>query len=64
MDQSQTIYPGHVGQVWVDKKADELNKVVCVFPMIFVFILPNAEFGPNDHRDDSLHFIILLSISK
>ena len=26
------------------------------FPMIVVFILSDAEFGPNDHREDALHF--------
>ena len=29
------------------------NKVGCVFPMIVVSILPNAEFWPNDHREDA-----------
>ena len=28
----------------------------CVFPMVVVSILPNAEFGFNDHRDDALNF--------
>ena len=27
--------------------------------MVVVFILPQAEFGPNDHRDGALHFIWL-----
>ena len=29
----------------------------CVFPMVVVSMLPQAEFGPNDHRDGALHFI-------
>ena len=32
-------------------------KVGCVFPMVVVSMLPHADFGPNDHRDDALHFI-------
>ena len=34
------------------------NKVGCGFPMIVVSILSNAEFGPNDHREDASHFKI------
>ena len=32
------------------------RKVVCVFPMVIISILPHAEFGPNDHREDEPHF--------
>ena len=32
------------------------TKVGCVFPMVVVSILPHAEFGPNDHREDAPHF--------
>ena len=32
------------------------TKVECVFPMVAVTILPHAEFGPNDHREDVPHF--------
>ena len=31
-------------------------KVECVFPMFIIPILPQVEFGPNDHREDALHF--------
>ena len=31
-------------------------KVGCVFPMVVVSILPHAEFGQNDHREDAPHF--------
>ena len=31
-------------------------KVVCAFQMVIVSLLPHAEFGPNDHREDALHF--------
>ena len=34
-----------------------IYKVGCVFPMVIVSILPHAEFGPNDHREDAPHFI-------
>ena len=33
------------------------SKMGCVFPMAGVSILPHTEFGPNDHREDGLHFI-------
>ena len=33
-----------------------INKVGCVFPMVIIPILPQAEFGPDDHREDALHF--------
>ena len=38
------------------------SKVGCVFPMViiptvyFPKVLPQAEFGPNDHREDAPHF--------
>ena len=35
---------------------EQRSKVGCVFPMVVVSILPHAEFGPNDHRKDALHF--------
>ena len=34
------------------------TKVGCVFPMVVIPILPQAEFGPNDHREDAPHFIL------
>ena len=34
----------------------KLTKVECVFLMIVVSILPQAENGPNDHREDATHF--------
>ena len=34
-------------------------KVGCVFPMVIIPILPRAEFGPNDHREDAAHFIYI-----
>lgn len=34
-----------------------LSKVVCVFPMVGVSLLPHPESGPNYHRVDALHFI-------
>ena len=30
-----------------------LCKVGCIFPMIIVSILPQVEFGRNDHRENS-----------
>ena len=29
----------------------------CVFPMVFVSILPQAEFGPDHHRESASHFM-------
>ena len=34
------------------------NKVLCVFPMVNVSIVPHAEFGRNDHQEDALHFTL------
>ena len=34
------------------------TKVGCVFPMVAVSVLPHAEFGPNEHREDAHHFMI------
>ena len=34
----------------------EIIKVGCVFPMVGVSLLPDAEFGSNDHREDAPHF--------
>ena len=31
----------------------DLCKVKCVFPMVIAYILPHAEFGPNEHREYS-----------
>ena len=36
----------------------QVHKVGCVFAMVVVSILPQAEFGPNDHRQDAPHFNI------
>ena len=33
------------------------NKVGCVIPMAIVSLSPHADFGPNDHWEDALHFI-------
>ena len=30
--------------------------------MVVVAILPHEEFGPNDHREDVLHFIFEVSL--
>ena len=32
------------------------DKVGCIFPMVVVSILPQAEFGPNDHQEDAPYF--------
>ena len=31
-------------------------KVGCVYPMVIIPILPQAEIGPDDHREDAPHF--------
>ena len=31
-------------------------KVRCVFSMVVVWLLPHAEFGLNNHREDVHHF--------
>ena len=37
-------------------------KVGCVFLMTVGSMLPYVEFGPNDHREDTLHFIFVMGI--
>ena len=37
----------------VSKSLVSSSKVGCVFPMVIVSILSQAEFGPNDHRVDA-----------
>ena len=37
-------------------------KVGCVFPMVVVPILPHADFGPNDHRENTPHFSTVVYI--
>ena len=37
------------------------HKVGCVFPIVIVSMLPQAEFGPNDHWEHANHFTILFS---
>jgi len=32
------------------------HKVECVFPMAVVSMLPRADFGLDDHREDAPHF--------
>ena len=32
------------------------NKVGCIFLMAVIFLLPHAELGRNDHREDAPHF--------
>ena len=34
-----------------------ISKVGCVFLIVVVSILPRAEFGPSDHREDAFRFI-------
>ena len=48
----------------IDFHAHFMNcKVGRVFPMVVVSILPHAEFGPNDHREDAPHFITELDVN-
>ena len=32
------------------------DKVGCVYPMVIISMLSHAEFGPNHHGEDVLHF--------
>ena len=38
------------------------HKVECIFPMVVDSMLPNAEFGQNDHREDPPHFTFCASV--
>ena len=44
----------HKRSSFIDSKFG--HKVGCIFPIVIVPILPHTEFGPNDHRNDALHF--------
>ena len=48
----------------INKKNDAKTKVGCVFPMVIVSILPYAEFGRTDHREDASHFNMSKSMNK
>ena len=37
-------------------------KLQCVFPIVVVSVLPHADFGRNDHREDVPHFNIKQSL--
>ena len=39
----------------------ETSKLGCVILMVVVSILPHAEFGANEHREDAPHFMMELS---
>ena len=49
--------------IFVTKIHDPHLKEVCVFPMAVVFILPQVELGPNDHRMDSPCFKITKAVT-
>ena len=40
----------------LDFTFDSYIKLGCVFPVVVVSILPQAEFGRNDHKEDTLQF--------
>ena len=43
--------------IWdYDSGTVQNRKVGCVFPMVVISILPPAELGPNDNREDTPHF--------
>jgi len=46
--------------VWTTLKTNRVRdcKVGCVFTMVVVCILPHAEFGLNDQREDAPHFTV------
>ena len=55
----KTLHPLDVEAVKLIKENTHLyyqvskTGVVCVFPIVVVPILPHADFGPNDHREDA-----------
>ena len=42
---------------WSESRMHRKYKEGCVFPVVAISMLPRAEFGPNDHREEALHFI-------
>ena len=59
VDKTYNVAADMIDLLWVPDTffIDEIGKVGCVFPMVVVSILPNAEIGPNDHGEDAPHFI-------
>ena len=48
----------YVFKSFIPQKLLFMNKVECAFPVVVVCLLPHAEFGRNDHREDTPHFRI------
>ena len=48
----------------INSLAHKPTKLERVVPMVVVSILPHAEFGPNDHREDASHFTNVLIDAK
>ena len=66
-----SYFPMFVSQAALEKEkyhiADfrwELDKMVCIFPMVVFPLLPRAEFGPNYHCEHAFHFIRIMKMAK
>ena len=42
----------------------DYTKVACIFPMVIVFILSHAKFGPNDNQEDARHLSMIIWVGK
>jgi len=63
--------PSHWAEIRTLNAGTTIYKLGCVFPMVIFSILPHAEFGWNDYREDASHFthgwpdpIICMEIDK
>ena len=62
VDETYNVAADMIDLLWVPDTffIDEIGKVGYVFPMVVVSILPNADFGQNDHQEDALKVMFLI----
>ena len=62
VDETYNVAADMVDLLWVPDTffIDEIGKVGCVFPMVVVSILPNADFGQTDYQEDALNVMFLI----
>ena len=57
--QKDTIFPILIGVFQITVRRTNSSKVGSVFPIVVVSILPHADFGPNNHREDAPYFTLV-----
>ena len=66
VDETYNVAADMVDLLWVPDTffIDEIGKVGCVFPMVVVSILPNADFGQNDCQEDALNVRVVIKMAN